>query len=75
MSIFSTKINIEVSPYKVWKVLADIGSIYVWHPAVVHSHATNDREAIGASRHCDLGRKNYLDEDVVEWEQNKRLTM
>lgn len=75
MSTFSTKINIEAPSNRVWEVLADIGNIYIWNPGVVHSHATNDHKGIGARRHCDLGGKNYLDEDIVECEENKRLTM
>jgi hypothetical protein len=30
---------------------------------------------MGACRYCNLGGKNYLDEEVVEWEVGKRLTM
>lgn len=65
MSTFSTKINIEAPSNRAWEVLADIGNIYIWNPGVVHSHATNDHKGIGASRHCDLGGKNYLDEDLA----------
>ncbi len=41
-----------------------------------HSHLTTDRATgIGAARHCDLGGRNYLDEQVVEWEEGGALTM
>jgi hypothetical protein len=57
-------------------VLADIGDIHRWNPGVVNSQLTTDSATgVGACRHCDLGGVNYLDEEVVEWEVGKRLTM
>ena len=75
MPTFSTKTTIEAPVKVVWEALADIGNIHIWNPGVVHSYPTNDKNGLGATRHCDLGGKNYLNEDVVEWEENKRLTM
>jgi len=66
---------INASVPQVWKALADIGNIYQWNPGVKKSHITNNTIGLGGSRHCDLGGKNYLDEDVVKWEENKYLTM
>ena len=76
MASFETQIEIDAPVEEVWKVLADIGNIYRWNPGVVKSHVTTDEETgIGAGRHCDLGGKNYLDEEIVEWEDQKRLTV
>jgi hypothetical protein len=56
-------------------VLADIGSIHAWNPGVVESHVTSDvSDGVGSSRRCELGGKNYLDEDVVEWRPNEGIT-
>jgi len=57
MSTFETSITINATVKKVWDVLGDIGNIYVWNPGVVHSHSTNDKVGLGATRHCDLGGK------------------
>lgn len=75
MHDFTVKEKINAPVQEVWKALADIGNIYQWNPGVKESHTTNDNEGLGGSRHCDLGGKNYLEEDVVKWEENKYLTM
>ena len=76
MSSFTTKIRIDAPVDRVWAVLSDIGAIHQWNPGVVSSHVITDAaKGIGAGRHCDLGGKNYLKEEVVEWEVGKRLTM
>jgi uncharacterized protein YndB with AHSA1/START domain len=76
MASFTTEITIEAPPEGVWRVLADIGDIQRWNPGVVSSRNTSAHPTgMGASRHCDLGGQNYLDEEVVEWEEGRRLTM
>src|SRR5512145_1994702 len=47
-------------------LLADIGSIHRWNPAVVDSRMTSEGEVgIGSSRRRELGEKNYLDEEAL----------
>ena len=76
MGSFERSIGISAPVASVWEVLADIGSIADWNPGVVRSYVTGDRAGdVGAARHCDLGGKNYLDEEVVEWEEGRLLTM
>ncbi len=76
MAGFTRKITIKAPVARVWEVLGDIGSISRWNPGVVRSHVTTVKEiGIGAGRYCDLGGKNYLDEQVVDWEPGKALTM
>ena len=76
MSSFMKEIYIEASPETVWAVLADIGSIYRWNPGVESSQLTTEQgTGLGACRHCKLGGKNFLDEEVVLWEEGERLTM
>ncbi len=76
MGEFEESITIEASPEKVWEVLADIGSIYIWNPGVVRSKQTTPgRVDIGSRRRCDLGGKNYLEEEVVTFDPPRRLTI
>ncbi len=76
MSTFAVTTTIQAPRTKVWEILADIGTIADWNPGVVESHLTSDEaHGIGATRYCDLGGKNYLDEQIVKWEENQRLTM
>ena len=76
MSSFTTSTVINAPRSHVWSALADIGAIHAWNPGVQASHTTSDLDTgLGASRHCDLGGRNYLDEEVVEYEAGQRLTM
>ncbi len=76
MATFTREITINAPGVRVWEALGDIGSISRWNPGVVRSYVTTDKtRGMGAGRHCDLGGKNYLDEEVVEWEPSHALTM
>ena len=66
----------SASAEKVWDSLADIGNIYVWNPGVVHSEQTTPGDVgMGACRRCNVGGKNYLIEEVVDFERPYKLTM
>ena len=59
----------------IWAALADIGGIHRWNPGVVDSRETSEGETrLGATRRCDLGGKNYLDEEVVKWTPDREIT-
>lgn len=76
MGEFEEQIIISASTDKVWNVLADIRNIYLWNPGVVRSKLTTHGEVcVGACRHCNLGGKNYINEEVIEFEKPQRLTM
>jgi uncharacterized protein YndB with AHSA1/START domain len=75
VSSFSISVCIEAPVSAVWRVLADIGTIERWHPGVKRSRATNDTRGLGGSRHCDLAAGSYLDEEVIVWKPEHRLTM
>ena len=66
---FTTDINIDAPVEEVWKVLADVGTISEWNPGVRESYTTSDDPSgLGATRFCDLGGKNFVNEQVVQWE-------
>ena len=76
MNSFATETTINASVEQVWEALADIGNIHAWNPGVVASHTTSERtEGLGTTRYCDLGGKNYLDEEVVAWSPHEQSTM
>ena len=74
MGTFQETILIDRPPAAVWNALADIGNIAEWNPGVEKSYTTTEMDGVGASRHCDLGGKNYLDEKVVAWQPNEAIT-
>ena len=68
----TSSVNIDAPPDKVWSVLADLGSIYKWNPGVAKSHTTSDlTRGEGATRHCDLDEKNYLEERAFDWREGE----
>lgn len=76
MGSFTVQRHIEAPVGRVWEALAEIGSIHVWNPGVHNSYVTScEPTGLGSSRHCDLGGRNYLKEEVVEFDDGKRLTM
>ena len=76
MGTFAAETRIEAPVGEVWQALGEIGDIYRWNPGVRASHTTSEEgEGLGATRYCDLGDKNYLDEEVVAWQPNEKLTM
>lgn len=76
MSVFKETILIDAPIDSVWSTLADIGSIAVWNPGVKHSIQTSPGEVEkGSTRHCDLGGRNYLDEEVITFQPPHKLTI
>jgi uncharacterized membrane protein len=64
--------NIDAPADQVWSVLADLGSIYKWNPGVAKSHTTSElTQGEGATRHCDLDDKNYLEERAFDWREGE----
>ena len=75
MATFAAQARIQAPLEAVWDVLADTGVIHTWDPGVLDSRlASQAGEGVGASRHCDLGGRSYVDEDVVEWSPNEVVT-
>jgi len=75
MTDFAETIRIDAPIKTVWAALADIGKIAEWNPGVKESHQTTVGDvANGAGRRCELGGKNYLNEEVVEFDSPSRIT-
>ena len=75
MSEFTETIHINAPVAEVWEVLADIGTISEWNPGVKASRQTTGSEvANGSCRRCELGGRNYLDEEVVLFEPSSNIT-
>jgi len=66
------EIEINAPQTKVWSVLADIGAVENYNPVVTKSYYTSDnRQGIGASRHCDLLPMGSVEERIIEWDEGK----
>jgi len=76
MGRFSESVPVRAPIRAVWDVLADIGAIHLWNPGVKHSELlTPEFISTGARRRCDLGRGQYLDEEVTNFSPPHRMTI
>jgi carbon monoxide dehydrogenase subunit G len=75
MTRFSYEIWIDAPRETVWAKIADLGAIQEYHPGVSRSYYTSEeREGIGASRHCDLLPFGEVEERIVEWRSGDSYT-
>ena len=77
MTQVATEAHIDAPKEKVWEVLADLGGIDKWNPGVARSRWTSEqRQGIGASRHCDLQNPSgTLEERAIEWREGEGYTI
>jgi carbon monoxide dehydrogenase subunit G len=75
MTRFSNEIWIDAPRETVWAKIADLGAIQDYHPGVSSSFYTSEeREGLGASRHCDLLPFGEVEERIVEWRAGDSYT-
>ena len=76
MTRVTSEIRIDASREKVWNVLADLGTVSVWNPAIANSYSTSEaKEGLGASRHCDFPGEGYVKERATEWKPGEAYTL
>lgn len=76
MTQFSDEVRINAPKARVWEVLANIGSVQRYHPGVAKSwYTTEQREGVGACRHCDLLPMGTVEERIVEWNEGESYTI
>ena len=76
MTRVSHSIRIEAPTEDVWATLADLGAIQDYNPGVSRSYYTSEqREGVGASRHCDLIPFGEVEERIVEWRDGEAYTL
>lgn len=73
MTIVRSQAQIDAPVDKVWRTLADLGSIDKWNPGVAKSYATSEAtQGEGATRHCDLESGNaQLEERAFDWREGE----
>lgn len=72
---FKREIEVNQPKEKVWEVIADFGNISHENPTVVESFVTsNQKQGVGATRHCDFIRLNAsAEEKVVAWNEGESV--
>ncbi|MFQ6051769.1 MAG: SRPBCC family protein [Candidatus Hydrothermarchaeota archaeon] len=73
MSKINKSIYIEVSTEKVWELLTDLDKFHEWAP--VKMRLTFEKQGLGATYHTTgkfFGMNFEIDQNCVEWEENRR---
>ncbi|MCH8303851.1 MAG: SRPBCC family protein [Candidatus Marinimicrobia bacterium] len=66
------EVEINAPKAKVWSVLADIGAVEKYNPVVTKSYSTSEnKQGLGASRHCDLLPMGSVEEKIIEWDEGE----
>lgn len=70
------QVKINAPREKVWTILADLGAVQEFHPAVKKSYyISEDREGLGAARRCEFTPFGSIDETVIDWKEGEILTL
>ena len=76
MTRIVVKTRVDAPRERVWDVIADLGAVSVWNPALADSHYTSAAKGgLEASRHCDFPDGGYVKENVVEWRPGEAFTL
>lgn len=76
MTTLHHEVKINAAPEKVWNVLADLEAVQYYNPLVAKTRSTSEnREGVGASRHCDFKPKGFSKEKVTDWIPARLLGM
>ncbi len=68
MTKVTGEVRINAPKEKVWSVLADLGEVSAWNPVIANSYYTSeDKEGVGAARHCDFPDGGYVKERATDW--------
>lgn len=71
-----SSVRINASAEKVWEVLDNYGDLDKFSTGVESSPIMGDKQTgMGAKRHCVFYNKDSVVEEVVEYEENKVLTV
>jgi len=76
MTRVTSEIRIDAPREKVWDVIADLGAVSAWNPFIANSYYTSeDKEGVGAARHCAFPDGGYVKERATEWKPGEGFTL
>ena len=68
--------RVDAPRERVWDIIADLGAISTWHPALADSRYTSEaKEGLEASRRCDFPDGGFVNESVIEWKPGEAFTL
>ena len=72
MTNIQREIKIDASKAKVWAIVANLGAVQEYHPAVSKSYYTSTAtEDVGASRVCELLPMGKVEETAISWNEGE----
>jgi ligand-binding SRPBCC domain-containing protein len=76
MTTFTSQVRINAPKDKVWSVLADLGGIQRYNPAVSKSYYnTEETDGVGAGRVCELLPMGEVKETASQWKDGESYTL
>ena len=76
MTEFTINRHINAPVETVWKIIDDFGDIQRWNGGVKASELTSDGPvSAGSTRHCDFVPFGAVDERIVGYKPNQRMTI
>ena len=68
--------RVDAPRESVWDIIADLGAVSTWHPALADSRYTSEaKEGLEASRRCDFPDGGFVNESVIEWKPGEAFTL
>lgn len=68
--------RVDAPRERVWDIIADLGAVSTWHPALADSRYTSEaKEGLEASRRCDFPDGGFVNESVIEWKPGEAFTL
>jgi len=74
MATLHHEIRIDAPVDAVWRAIADLAAVDKFNPLVASArYISQQREGVGAARHCELKPKGWVEERVWEWTPPRAL--
>ncbi|MGH9922876.1 MAG: SRPBCC family protein [Nitrososphaerales archaeon] len=69
------EVRIDAPLDKVWQTIADLESVRFYNPWVkTVRYTSQNREGVGAARHCDFKDGTSMEEKVIEYEPKRSIS-
>src|SRR5437762_1728349 len=74
MDTLHHEIRIDAPVDAVWRAIADLAAVDKFNPLVASArYISQQREGVGAARHCELKPKGWVEERIWEWTPRRAL--
>ncbi len=76
MTVLRNTVFIDAPPRRVWAALARLDALAEYDPGISKSEVRSEqREGVGAERHCDIAASGWFRERVTVWQPERELEL